>query len=264
MGNTSHSASDFVELGECLHALQNPQVYRPDLYAKEVGNFFTLLERNALASTRRLAESLAGLSISSDQSGMISSVSGLELASRVHPIATRLYEEMNEKSFIESDSRIPSGLLSLAGELERQLEPHQEALRADTELCLRARLYRPAIVSAWNLCYDLIRTWLYSDAQRLADFNSLLQQRTDKHSKGSRSINRYDDFFSESEAFVLEVCRDATGMLSTFTNKTHRTLHRLLDDRNAFAHANYDEATEAEAKSYVGKVIRVICNAPFK
>jgi hypothetical protein len=119
-------------------------------------------------------------------------------------------------------------------------------------------------VSDWNLCYDLIRWWVHSDAQRLADFNALLRQRTAKHRRGSRTIDKYDDFFSESEAFVLEICRDADGKLTEFTDKTHRTLQRLLDDRNAFAHANFDEATEAEAKSYVDKTIRVLCNAPFK
>jgi hypothetical protein len=211
-----------------------------------------------------MAESLAGLSIPSDHSGLISHVAALELTSRVHPIATRLYEETNERNLIESDPQITSKLISLEKELGRALEPHQEALRADTEMCLRARLYRPAILSAWNLCYDLIRWWVHSDAQRLADFNTLLQQRTANHRRGSRSINRYDEFFSESEAFVLEVCRDAPGALSTFTDKTHRMLQRLLDDRNAFAHANFDEATQTEAKSYIDRVIRVLCNAPFK
>jgi hypothetical protein len=82
MGPASNSASDIVMLGECLHALQNPQVYRPDLYAKETGNFYTLLERVGLTSTRRLAESLAGLSIPADRDGMISRVASRELTSR--------------------------------------------------------------------------------------------------------------------------------------------------------------------------------------
>ena len=195
---------------------------------------------------------------------MISDVAALELTSRVHPIATRLYEETNERNFIESDSQIPSKIVSLDNEIGRPLEPHQEALRADTEMCLRAKLYRPAIVSAWNLCYDLIRWWVHSDAQRLADFNALLHQRTANHRRGSRWVNQYEEFFSESEAFVLEVCRDAAGSLATFTDKTHRTLLRRLDDRNVYAHANFNEATETEAKSYVDRIIRVLSNAPFK
>jgi hypothetical protein len=262
MGAT-HSASDFVTLGEILHALQNPQVCSPNLYAKEVGKFFSLLERTGLSS-RRMAESLAGISIPGDRSGMVSAVASLELSSRVHPIATRLYEETNQRSFIESDPNVAPKLVSLSSELGRPLEAHQEALRADTETCLRARLYRPAIVTAWGLCIDLVRHWIYSHAQRLADFNALLGQRTANHRRGSRLIHRYDDFFSESDSFILEICRDAIGALSSFTDKTHRNLQRLLDDRNSFAHANFEEATEAEAKSYVDKVIRMICNTPFK
>lgn len=264
MSNTFHTVSNFVRLGETLHALQNPQVYKPELYAKEVGDFWTLLEQTNLHSTRRLANSLDGLEIPADSSGMITRVAGLELSSRLHPIATRLYEETNEKTFIESDPHIASKLVSLAEHLGRPLEPHQEALRADTEMCLRARLYRPAIVSAWSLCFDLVRWWIYSDGRRLADFNSLLGQRTAKPPRGSRKISQYDDFFLESDAFVLELCRDTTGTLSSFTGKIHRTIQRLLDDRNAFAHANFDEATETEAKSYVDKAIRLISNAPFK
>jgi hypothetical protein len=181
----------------------------------------------------------------------------------MHPIATRLYEETNEKGFVESDRDVSPTLLSLEEQLGRTLEPYQEALRNDTETCLRVRLYRPAIVTAWNLCIDLLRAWIYSDQQRMADFNALLQQRTANHRRGPRTVRRYDDFFLESDAFVLEICRDATGALSDFTDKTHRTLQRLLDDRNAFAHANFNQATEVEAKSFVDKVIRVLCNAPF-
>jgi hypothetical protein len=253
MSSSSHSASDFVMLGECLQALRNPQVCRPNLYTGEVGKFFTLLERTSLASTRRLAESLAGLYVPADQTGLISHVAGLELNSRVHPIATRLYEEANEKMYIETDAQIPASVIALSQQLERTLQPHQEALRSDTETCLRARLYRPAIVSAWNLCFDLVRWWLYSNAQSMSDFNARLQQRTANHRKGPRMISRYEDFFAESEAFVLEVCRDAGGVLSNFTEKTYRTLQHLLDDRNSFAHANFHDATEAEAKSYVDK-----------
>jgi hypothetical protein len=264
MTNTLHSASDFVVLGELLHVLQNPQVCEPTLYAKEVGKFLTLLDRVGLASTRRLADSLARLAIPPDRNGMISFVATRELASLVNPIATRLYEETNEKGFLETDSQVTTGIITLRQLLGRDLEPHQEALRSDTEKCLRSRLYRPAITAAWNLCYDLIRWWLFSDPQRSADFNALLQQRTANHRRRSRSINRYEDFFAESEAFVLEICRDAGGALSNFTDKTFRTLQHMLDDRNSFAHANFHDAAEAEAKSYVDKVVRIVCNQPFK
>jgi hypothetical protein len=264
MATASASASDLVMLGECLHALQNPQVYRPDLYAKEVDNFCALLERVGMKSTRRLAMSLNGRQLPTGANGLITLNASSNLASIVHPIATRVYEEISDKSFRECDPQLPEKLLSLPTALGKSLEPHQDALRLDTEVCLRARLYRPAIVSSWSLCYDLVRWWVYLDSQRLADFNSLLSQRTANHRKGSRTIQRYDDFFLESEAFVLEICRDASGALSTFTGKIHRSLEQLLDDRNSFAHANFNGATEQEAKSYVERCIRVVSNAPFK
>lgn len=263
MSNSLQTAVEFIQLGEVLHALQNPQVYRPDLYAKEVGNFFTLLERARMESTRRMASSLSGIVIPPDRSGLISQVASLELASRVHPIATRLYEEAAAHSLIETDRDVNPILGSLNDRLKVPLQSYQEAMRADTERCLKAKLYRPAIVSAWNLCYDIVRSWIYNDPTRLADFNSLMVQRTARHKKGSRTVGRYEDFFLESDAFVLEICRDASGALASFGGTTYETLHRLLDDRNAFAHANFNDATPSESKSYVDKVIRAITSPPF-
>lgn len=40
------------------------------------------------------------------------------------------------------------------------LEENQKAMFYDMIHCVETGLYRPAIVMAWNLCYDFIRSWI--------------------------------------------------------------------------------------------------------
>jgi hypothetical protein len=106
----------------------------------------------------------------------------------------------------------------------------------------------------WALGYDLIRSWVFNDSQRLSDFNLKLKD---------PQVVDYHDFFAIGEQRVLETCRDAAGSLTAFTGKTFRTLHAMLDDRNNFAHANYAQATPEEAVVYVQRLIRVVTSPPF-
>ncbi len=62
---------------------------------------------------------------------------------------------------------------------------------------------------------------------------------------------------------VLTHCWKAGGGLAGFTEKTHRTLVHLLDERNAYAHANFRSATFAKAIAYCEKVVDVLTEAPF-
>ena len=99
------------------------------------------------------------------------------------------------------------------------------------------------------------------DATRWADFNQVLSRRTQR--VGQRLIISYQDFFAEKEAFILEILRDASGSLQGFTGKTHLLLENLLDDRNAFAHADFADATESDSKAYIERLLRVLTSAPF-
>ena len=143
------------------------------------------------------------------------------------------------------------------------LEPHQEALRQDLITCLKAHLARPAIVTAWALGYDLVRSWIFKDSARLAAFNAQLAS---SHRKGEpAAVNQYHDFFKLGEYRFLEICRNSNDpALNDFTDNTLRDLQALLDDRNKFAHANFNIANEHEANAYVVRLLRIVTSPPFK
>ena len=135
-------------------------------------------------------------------------------------------------------------------------EKYQEALRDDVTTCLKAELNRPAIVTAWALGYDLVRYWIYHDQARRDALNAAL--------KNAR-LDKYEDFFSIGERRVLKACCDCEeASLNDFTDKTYRTLENLLDQRNNFAHANFDLASSATAKAFVESMIRAVTGPPFK
>lgn len=264
MAEESPTLSDFVELGEALVHIRNPQVADINSYTSGIKSFLQLLLRCNLTRTQKAATPIDGAVLHYfPRTGGITPNHRAQLQTLARSIASVLYDEVMSKSVIITDAQdIPKSLFELHTRLGvANLEPHQEALRNDVVTCLKVRAYRPAIVVAWALGFDLVRWWVYSDVTRMADFNQLLGQRTQR--AGGRQVVNYQDFFSEKEAFILEILRDANGSLQCFTGKTHRLLENLLDDRNAFAHANFADATESESKSYIERLLRVLTTAPF-
>lgn len=264
MADEEPNLADFIELGEALFHLRNPQVANINSYTNDVEKFLKLLLRCNLTQTQTASGPIDGVNLHYfPRTGGITPSHSAQLQTLTNSISRVLYREALSKSVIITDAQdIPKILIELHTRFGvANLQPHQEALRQDIVTCFKARAYRPAIVVAWALGFDLLRWWVFSDATRLSDFNHLLIQRTQR--VGQRQIVNYQDFFSENEAFILAICRDATGSLQNFTTKTHRLLENLLDDRNAFAHANFADATESESKSYIERLLRVLTNPPF-
>ncbi len=248
-----------------------------------IGEFFCLLkhEVNAIRRyelARELAEMLAScgldrtltafgpyekLAQSCQCNAKLSELNMTQFQGLLEPAKSVAYDDIGSFSIIVSDRKtIPADLVFLNQKAEKGLMTDtQAALIQDTIQCLRAKSYRPAIVMAWCFGFDMIREWIFRDPSRLQDFNSLLQNRTQKD--GGRIVGDYQDFYKEKEVFVLDICRDATGSLCDFSTKTHRQLQVLLDERNSFAHANTFEATQAQAFAYVERLIRVVNSPPF-
>jgi hypothetical protein len=163
-----------------------------------------------------------------------------------------LMGEGQTKSVIVTDAQPPASLANLTN-----LQPRQELLLRDLVTCLKAHLARPAIVMAWALGYDIVRWWVYDDAnnkRRLADFNAQI---------GNPQVDEYEAFFRLGERRVLDACFKAQGALSQFTEKTHGALVHLLDDRHRFAHANDSDATPKRADVYVEKMVEIVTGPPF-
>lgn len=264
MSDRSPTLVDFVQLGEFFFHIQNPQAAYIQSYLSDIPEFLSLLQRCNLVQSLTASKQLDGIKLSYlRRSARIIPNQVNELTTLSRSIRDTLYEELRtHQVIITKNSTIPEVLIDLATRLGlSNLQPHQEALRNDIIQCLKVEAYRPAIVVSWALGFDLLRWWIFSDPNRLADFNLILEQRT--QNKVVRQIHHYPDFFNENESFVLQLCRDSTGSLQKFTGKTFRLLENLLDDRNAFAHANFADATEHEAKSYIERLFRVLSGSPF-
>jgi hypothetical protein len=253
---TSLTAKKLISLGKYVTALFAPPHYDHANYLDSVTQFLALAEkcnfRHAISVAEPLQAQLNGMADTTTYT-----------TARNHFVSTAasidhvLNCEASSTTAILTDVEPPQSL--------RQLtlpEPHQQALQSDLITCLKVHLARPAIVMAWALGYDLVRSWVFDDSGRLAAFN---QQLTKNPRKGEPiAVVVYSDFFHIGEWRFLEVCRDSQDTkLRDFDDKTVRGLQGLLDQRNEFAHANYAMATVTEATAYVERMVRIVTGRPF-
>jgi hypothetical protein len=251
------TAADLIDLGRSSLTLENATNWNAVNFVTMRDSFVALLKRCGFQATSAASQSIAQLQILQDSLGRVHGPLGQEIKSMFTAIYHTLYHEAQRTAVILTNVEPPPELLDL-----KNLEKHQEALRQDLIVCLKAHLARPAIVTAWALGYDILRTWVYDDQPRRASFNTQLANPPRKGEPAA--IVDYHDFFTLGEVRFLEICRDSQDMtLKDFTAKTFRTLQALLDQRNDFAHANYSQANEHEANAYVVRLLRVVTRPPF-
>lgn len=169
-----------------------------------------------------------------------------------------LADETSRTTVILTDFEPPAELMRLAG-----LQPRQQLLVRDLEVCLKAHLARPAIVMAWALGYDIIRSWVFSDTTgRLAAFNTELAKLPRPWELAA--VRDYHDFFPIGENRFLNLCNNSPhASLKDFQGNVFRGLVALLDQRNEFAHVNDSVANESEADAYVRRIVRAVTSPPF-
>ncbi len=109
----------------------------------------------------------------------------------------------------------------------------------------------------WGVGIDFIRCWLFNDAARLRDFNDNLTLRKQD------TIQSYNNLLDMKDATVLDTCRLAKGTLQDFTDKHQRKLVDILDHRNDYSHANFQEATKEGVEASLQKMIAVLTSPPF-
>ncbi len=255
MADDEVPASNLINLGRKIVVLKNPSIWGGKPYREAINEFIELSNACGFHGLNDAVTHLKDVVFYVD-SGTDAILPGskepLEFNAGTLDAMLKKVGQRNKIRVIGTQP-LPE-LAELATRLGRPLEDHQEALRSDAINCLQLKLARPAIVVAWALGYDLIRSWIHSDPQRLQDFNAQLR---------NPHIVDYHEFFLVGEQRVLETCRDAGGALAGFTGKTFRKLHSMLDDRNNFAHANYDAATAEEATVYVQRLVRIVTSRPF-
>ncbi|MBX3439338.1 MAG: hypothetical protein KF861_17755 [Planctomycetaceae bacterium] len=64
---------------------------------------------------------------------------------------------------------------ALRQHVEHLPEGHERRFADEALLCLGVGAHRAAIVMGWNLAYDHLRRWLFSDQNRIQRFNSVLK-----------------------------------------------------------------------------------------
>lgn len=250
---TSLTAEDLVAIGVNIWRLKNPDRYHATQYRQFTYTLVDLLERGEFKHALSLAKPLL-----EEIDSIVHTFVNLEanykdkhadFVNSVTSIDRIVTGECKARTLILTDIQPPQQLSQL-----RNLQPHQQRLLDDLIICFRSRLARPAIVVAWSLGYDVVRWWIFSDPHRTIEFNNLSKV---------GMVNDYKDSFLIGERQLLDVCWRAQGSLKGYTEKPHRALLGLLDDRNKFAHANDKDATINRAKVYVEQMVDIITSDPF-
>jgi hypothetical protein len=98
---------------------------------------------------------------------------------------------------------------------------------------------------AWNLAFDHLLTWILSDSNRTATFNSGMHKRFPK--KLGLVIAGKEDFEELKESEVLQVCASA----SLFSKNMGRILEEKLKKRNMAAHPSSVEVQRSQAEDVI-------------
>jgi hypothetical protein len=121
----------------------------------------------------------------------------------------------------------------------------QTYLYSEAVKCLETGAYRSAVVMGWNLIYDRLRNWVFTDAARLGSFNTELAKILNR--AGSAMYNpivNYEDFYEgPNEAKCIDLLKDAR----IAGEKDHGKLRTYLRRRNEYAHASDKQPTASQA-----------------
>ena len=141
-------------------------------------------------------------------------------------------------------------------ELESQIaDVNERKFYVETRLCLQVKAYRAAIVMAWNLAYEHLVAWVYSDTGRLQDFNDELTGRWLNRAKNKKDdqIVEGDDFANMKESVVIDVCRKA----NLVSKDEFEMLDGALRKRNQFAHPTSGQVADGPiASGHVSELVR--------
>lgn len=125
----------------------------------------------------------------------------------------------------------------------------------ETILCFRCKAFRATIVMAWNLAFDHLCNYLFSDVRRIEAFNQQLPKSFPRARIGV--VASKDDFGELKESEVLQVARSA----NLISNDLNVVLKEKLGKRNTAAHPSSIDIAPHTAEEYV---IDLINNAVLK
>ena len=181
-----------------------------------------------------------------------------ELARLINPVFEAIFNDANSRHVITLiRDEMTDRLRNLHTRV--QLDDKQKSMQKDASLCMECGAYRPAMVTAWILAYDYIRSWIYRDPESLEAFNKVLTSKNTSRKKPCPEIVDYEDFSSIRESEVLRLACEA----NLFNHKIRDKLIAWLDTRNAYAHPGELHPTRAQAMGQIDDLLDVIENKPF-
>lgn len=258
---------DLFAIGNLLTVVQNPTRFSIALVKSSLSDLSQRIERvpGLDASKRAVGDLVAEVGNDNEGTRVLSEQELQRVKSYACALASQITGEIENRQAIRLKViRKQQALSPVIDAWPRDyIKPYHVALQEDLAALLATSQHRSAIVTGWMLGYDLLRSWVFEDQDRLLSFNELLEARTKGTKGGSRTICNYEDFFAEAEGFVLEICRDGKDGLSAFGRKPFEGLRSLLDKRNAFAHACYKTASAANTEAFLETLADTLTSAPF-
>jgi hypothetical protein len=252
--NKPISAYTYLLLGSRLWALVRSDGQRAIYFKDALSKFLTDLEVCGFSATRAAAKALEALPIMEDQkTGLLTLQCREKFSSGVSAVDKCLDHESQQRLTIVLDT---SGVSSrLTGLATVGLTEIQQKLLDETIRCIECGIYRAAVVMGWNLTYDYIRHWVYTN--RRDEFNKQI-------TKDSRfaAITDYAGFF-DSKAPDERTFLDAIKNASILPVPPYEHLCSCLRQRNDYAHPNFKALSREQANAYIENLIAIIVAPPF-
>lgn len=114
--------------------------------------------------------------------------------------------------------------------------------------CYRVKAYRATIIMAWNLAYDHLIRWIFSDSTRIQALNNGIST---KYPKKNTIIGKHEDLDEFKEFEVIEAMR--TGRL--LDKNTTQILKDKLNRRNMAAHPSRVVFTQHQADDMITDLV---------
>jgi hypothetical protein len=253
-------ASEFIELGKSVEKISTPKYCLKSDYIQMAGRFLQRLSTSGLPTTHKVALLFEG-TIPNDGGSGISPPKAQELAGMMKLIDEALILETSAKRMICLDV---DGVSSQLRALDKvTLTAAQKLLLEETITCIECEAYHAATVMGWNLAFDCIRFWIFTN--HLTAFNTLLVANYLKRNGSAvyTPINDYGDFYAQgapSERIVLDVALE----IKAFGGVVYDHLCQYLRQRNNSAHPTAKAPTRDQTNAYIENLIDIITGAPFK
>lgn len=156
----------------------------------------------------------------------------------VRPLLTKFDSELGNRptSIIVSTelrtliSALPSG--------------HQRNYLTEVIGCFEAKQFRGAIILAWCLAYDILKTWIFKN--KLSEMNNSMSSW-----KTPITLSKFEDMEELTERKIIDTAKVA-GIIG---KEKHKILVSLLDKRNSFAHPTGRTISPAITESFIEEIV---------